>query len=187
MVNNFNIIKPMLEFNDVNDFYFIQILKRRKENPEMKKDVSLVENFFVYSDEELANLEPKIVEICNNRNARAYIRLNRRNAKKVGMQTLRIVTDYIISEDYKSIKTAYLSACGQYASEPKKKWAIDIDNPEMKKPIMDFLIQHVMFYGFIPSKSCGHLIVPPFNPNIFTTQFSGIDLNKDATTNLYIP
>ena len=33
-INNLNLIKPLLKWEDPNDFYFIQILKRKKDNPE---------------------------------------------------------------------------------------------------------------------------------------------------------
>ena len=42
MIDNFDIIKNFIENNvtmEYGDFLFVQILKRRKENPELKKDV----------------------------------------------------------------------------------------------------------------------------------------------------
>ena len=41
-MNNFQKIKPVLKFENENDFYFIQILKRRKDNPEMDRDVKVI-------------------------------------------------------------------------------------------------------------------------------------------------
>ena len=35
MIDNLELIKPLLEFNKENDFYFIQILQRKKDNPEV--------------------------------------------------------------------------------------------------------------------------------------------------------
>ena len=36
MVDNFDLIKSNLKFHNEKSFYFIQILKRKKENPELK-------------------------------------------------------------------------------------------------------------------------------------------------------
>ena len=33
MINNFNLIKPLLDFNSEDDFYFLQILQRKKDHP----------------------------------------------------------------------------------------------------------------------------------------------------------
>jgi hypothetical protein len=35
MVDNFEIIKSLLQFDSEDDFYHLQILKRKKENPEL--------------------------------------------------------------------------------------------------------------------------------------------------------
>ena len=35
-INNFELIKKLLNFDDSDKFYFIQIFKRRKDNPELK-------------------------------------------------------------------------------------------------------------------------------------------------------
>ena len=39
MVNNFDKIRNFLTFNSSDDFYFIQILKRRKDNPTLFKNI----------------------------------------------------------------------------------------------------------------------------------------------------
>jgi hypothetical protein len=39
MINNFQAIRDLLTFGDEDKFYFIQIYKRRKDNPDMKKDM----------------------------------------------------------------------------------------------------------------------------------------------------
>ena len=48
MINNFEAIRDLLTFGDEDKFYLIQIFKRRKDNPEMKKDMVIIDNYFVY-------------------------------------------------------------------------------------------------------------------------------------------
>lgn len=33
-IDNFNLIKPFLKFDSEDDFYYLQILRRRKDNPD---------------------------------------------------------------------------------------------------------------------------------------------------------
>ena len=68
MRNNIELIEPLLDFTLPNTFYFVQILKRRKENPEMKSNTSVIDNFYLYGPNDLAKLMPKIIEKCEKHN-----------------------------------------------------------------------------------------------------------------------
>ena len=221
MVNNFELIKNFIQNNytlEEGDFFFVQILKRRKENPELKKDVSLIANYFLYAIEEFSSLEEDIIQICKENNARAYIRLNKRNDKKIALQTLKIAIDDIMAGTFKSkfdetlpetepyrslelikliadsitiknfypVNFAHLSACGQFASDPVKKWLIDLDDKSMLDEVRDFLNTITTVMETIPTKNGYHLITPGFNPNLFTTKYKDIVMQKDSPTILYL-
>ena len=38
MIDNINIIKPLLNFNKEGDFYMLYVFKRKKDQPENEKD-----------------------------------------------------------------------------------------------------------------------------------------------------
>ena len=76
MRNNFELIDPLLDFSLPNTFYFVQILKRRKDNPDMKSNETTIDNFYLYGPNDLTKLMPKIMEKCDKNGARAYINLN---------------------------------------------------------------------------------------------------------------
>jgi hypothetical protein len=172
-IDNFSKIKDLLEFENPNSFYFIQILKRRKENPEMRTGVRVINNYYVYSLEDLDKLREKIVEDCQKHNARAYINLNRLDLQKVALHTLKQITDYILQKDYKSVKNAYATVCGNHHSQDDKRWVIDIDEDvlEHKDLIREVITElHTEIKGNnykilaeIPTKSGVHLITNPFN------------------------
>jgi len=82
MINNFKILEPLIQFTNPGDCYFIQFLKRHKDNPEMTRNMVNVDNLFIYSLEEYREMESRIIEIATIHNARAYIRVNRRNTEK---------------------------------------------------------------------------------------------------------
>ena len=183
MINNYDLIRPLLKFDNEGDFYFIQVIKRRKDNPGLSKDNKLIDNFYVYSMDEFNAIEHKLLSQCELNNARAYMRLNVRNAKKVGLFTLKKITDYIISNDYRAIASAYHSTCGEYHSDVDKKWVVDIDGIHLKymdvikdrinelhSKIIQPTKQHKIL-ATIPTKTGFHIITNPFNVSLFKAKY----------------
>lgn len=201
MRDNFDKINSLLDWSVPGTFYFVQILKRRKENPEMRSGTSVVDNFYLYSEEDLEKLKRRIVERCEKHNSRAYINLNRLDLEKVAMYTAKQVMDYIIQKDYKSVKNAYATVCGSHHSEDDKKWVIDID--EEMLPHKDRVVEIVKklhkevtkknydVIAEIPTKTGIHIISNPFNMEKFRQEVGhlpySIDVQKNAPTVLYVP
>lgn len=201
MRNNFELIEPLLEFTELNTFYFVQILKRRKENPEMKTNTSVIDNFYLYGPDDLAKLMPRIIGQCEKNNARAYINLNRLDLEKVALHAVKQTMDCIISKDFRSVKNVYQSVCGSHFSEKDKKWIIDIDEDELhhKDEVVSIIeklhseipTKNYKILAEIPTKSGIHLIVNPFNVakfmNIMTTrELTKIERKDKSPTILYV-
>lgn len=199
MINNFQAIRDLLTFGDEDKFYFIQIYKRRKDNPDMKKDMVIIDNYFVYELEHFKGLEEKIIKQCIDNNARAYIRLNRRSAKQVALKTLGRIAKMIEDENYKHVKRAYLSCAGEYHKEEDKTWIIDLDQNGASDEAYDAYINSVVFtvqgliqetekddtIRIIPTKNGMHLICRPFNLSKFRKIFPEIDVHKDNPVMLF--
>lgn len=208
MINNFRTIEPLLEFTNPGDCYFIQFLKRKKDNPQMTRNMVNVDNLFVYSIDEYCDMEERIIEIAEMHNARAYIRVNRRNTEKLALQTLVKVSNLILSKDYYSVKNAYLSAAGEYNSEPIKRWIVDIDLPREDFALHNYhasLIEtqirelhkecnrntrqgEYKILLNVPTKNGFHIITNPFNLKKFRELITlPVDIHKDNPTILYHP
>ena len=206
MINNFKLLEPLLEFTNPGDCYFIQFLKRHKDNPEMTRNMVNVDNMFIYSLEEYREKEQTIIDICNVHNARAYIRVNRRNTEKLALNTLVKVSNLILNKDYKSVKNAFLSAAGENSSEPIKRWVVDIDGRnEMETYCANNYVKYIIeglhiecnknskqgIYKIlleVPTRNGVHLITNPFNLEKFRQQYSlPLDIHKDNPTVLYHP
>ena len=71
MIDNFDKIKSLLRFENDNDFYFLQIIKRKKDNPGLEKSEKTLKNYFIYSLDEFDALKPKVIDFCIENNARA--------------------------------------------------------------------------------------------------------------------
>ena len=200
-MNNFENIRKMLSFPDENAFYFLQILKRRKDNPDLEKDMIHIADYYIYSLEQFDSIEQRIIDQCDTENARAYFRLNRRDAKKVAMQVLKITVDHIMSENYRAVKNAFASCAGRFHSDPDKRWIVDIDNisidsfnhseeqHKMRELILDLQreTENEPMMKFISTKGGVHIITRPFNLNKFKSQYPEIDVHKDNPTCLYFP
>lgn len=208
MINNFKLLEPLIQFDNPGDCYFIQLLKRHKDNPDMKRNMVNVDNFFIYSMDEYREMEPRIIEVAKLHNARAYIRINRRNTEKLALNTLVKVSNLILNKDYKAVKNAYLSAAGEYNSEPIKRWIVDIDLPEEDFAIANHnaeIIENTIkelhdecnrnskqgdykILMNIPTKNGFHIITNPFNLKKFRDILTlPLDIHKDNPTILYIP
>jgi len=202
-LDNYERIKPLMKWDDPEKFYFIQIFKRRKDNPGMAKDMILINNHYIYTEEQFDKIYPEIKASCDGHNARAYLRLNRRSAKQTAMQSLKRLTEIIIQENFKAAKGAYASAAGEYHAEEDKTWIIDIDDcdlkciPEDRLFIMDTILElqkatkKEPFAYMVKTRNGIHFIARPFNSAAFKTilQDHGFrcDLHKDNPTILYMP
>lgn len=203
-MNNFDIISPLLDFSDPDKFYFIQIYKRRKDNPGMEKDMVVLENYSISTKEQLERTFPRIQKICDDNNARAYIRLNRRSHKKVALNMMVRLAKMIESEQY-HVKNIYWSIAGEFPSEEDKTWLLDIDwidyEGEKGKRNLDALenrIRELQEEGGrtpmmtkIPSKNGYHIICRPFNIQklkiLINDLEARIDHHKDNPCILYCP
>jgi hypothetical protein len=200
-MDNFENIRKMLSFPDENAFYFLQILKRRKDNPDLGKDMVHIADYYIYSLDQFDELKRKIINQCNAENARAYFRLNRRDSKKVAMQVLKRTVDYITSKNYNAVKNVFASCTGEFHSDPDKTWIVDIDNVSLDffnhsdkyNSVRELVFELQKEAGkepmmtYIFTKGGIHIITRPFNLNKFREQHPDVDVHKDNPTILYCP
>jgi len=201
MVDNFKQIKSLLEFRSPDDFYFLQILQRKKDHNNNKVNGSnnnsrLVKAYYIHSLEYFDFIEPEVKELCKVFGARAGINLNRRSYEKTAFHTLRKVADQIMNRDYTHVNKAFNSVCGMYSNETDKRWLLDFDYMIEKRYLKGLLltlhgIQPIgdKFIAQIPSKSGIHIISKPFNIKDAKQlmELHDFEVHKNNPTNLYIP
>lgn len=192
MIDNFKRIKGFLEFKE-GEFYFLQILKRKKENPEQAGNSKVIKTYYINSLEYFESIEEEVKQLCQFFNARAYMGLNRRSHKRVALYMLKEVTDLILNEQYEAVKNAYNTCCGQYTVEDKT-WIVDIDVQDK-----DFLLQTIreiekcqsgyddIVLGTIPTIHGYHILTRPFNIKQFEPYMAKnpLDIHKNNPTLLY--
>ena len=193
MIDNSSLIRTMLSF-EKDDFYFVQVLKRRKDNPEMEKDMIVIDNFYISSFEAYDRTVPQIIKLCDHENARAYFRLNKRNYKALAPHMVKRTVEIAFGNDCHALKNVFDSVAGEFHSDPDKKWLIDVDDDKNidYTELVDTVVELQKDAGrepmtaLFPTKNGVHLITRPFNLIKFKVMFL-VDVHKDANTILYCP
>lgn len=196
LIDNFNLFKELLEFNNEDEFYFLQILVRGKDgyNANGSNKNRLVKYYTIKSIDDLCNKEEEIKKICDVLNARAYIHPTKRSFDKVANEVLRLTTDiYLSGKNSVGLKGAYSTACGKSYISSDKKYIIDLDGDAVNN-IVDYVnfidlwcdpIATNKFLYKVPTVNGIHLITLPFNTTIFKERFPDIDIHKNNPTLLY--
>ena len=94
IIDNFDDWGDLLNCTDPDQFYFVQILKRYKDNPNIDKTQNYHAGasygiydeqtaFKVRNKEDLMKIKPMVVKYCDENNARAYISSNPRSEKAI--------------------------------------------------------------------------------------------------------
>jgi len=200
MVDNFEEIKPLLKFDNKEDFYFVQVLQRKKDfEPGQKRlgrnnNNRLIKPYYIYSVQQLDDYKEEIIKLCELFNARAGINLNKRNNKDVAIKCLEILAIAMRKNDeFKGVSKIYSSACGKEGSKDKF-WIVDIDTKDeteitnveyiidLCEPIQD----ESKIIARIPTKSGLHLITKRFNRQTFSS-YRQEEIHCNNPVNLYIP
>ena len=208
MRDNFELIKTLIDFEEANTFYFLQILKRKKDNPGQREDSITIKILYIYSMEDLDRYRERIIRYCTENNARAYIGINRLDLEMIALHVAHETTGLILKKQYKAVRNVYESACGSFSDEKTKKWIVDIDGDilDRKELIIDTIRQlhkeivksKHRIIAEVPTKTGIHLITNPFNLEKFgkikTLLAKGefdplheLEVKKNHPTVLYVP
>ena len=65
MVDNFDLIKSLLKFESKDDFYYLQIIQRSKDNPDIGVNNRLVRSYCIRSLEYFEGKKKEIKQMCS--------------------------------------------------------------------------------------------------------------------------
>lgn len=202
MVDNKNLILPLLEFPHKDVFYFTTILQRSKDNPELNMSNSrVIKTYYITSVKQLEEYYEEMKKLAILFNARVCINLNPRNFEKAAFKLLQKVSDQMMNKDFYNVRKAYDSICGEYHQEIDRRWLIDLDKEDLDKK--DKIVQYInlayltmgehkkasnyKILAEIPTKSGIHVIANPFNKEAFSKAYPEIDLHTNNPTVLFCP
>ena len=193
MVDNFELIKPLLKFPDADTYYHLQILRRGKDHPELPAANRMIKAYFICSLEGLDYVEDEVKKLCEFFGARAYINLAPKSIKKTTMLQIKYLAQRAYEGDFKKIWKSWNTCAGEIKGE-EPRWVVDIDSNNIKwNHVMDDIdtlepySMDTKYITNIPTKSGWHIITTPFNLQQFKEKYPDIDVHKNNPTILYIP
>ena len=193
MIDNIDLILPFINPESDDDYYFLQLIKRKKENPKLNTNSKIIKNYYIKSKDDLLKKYEEIKAICIATNSRASIRLNKRSFRISALKSMENIANSMISNNNK-VYNCFNRSAGIHHNDHNKKWILDFDSFIADKDIESYkyFINSIEPIGNkilakIPSKNGFHLITKPFNSQIFKRDFPQIEIHKDNPTNLFIP
>lgn len=195
MIDNLELIKPLLNFEDEGDFYMLYILKRKKDQPEGERDnhqsVRTIRSYCIKSVEQLEKRYDEIKMMCEMFKARAYIHVQKQNHRDVSLNMMVALAQRIQDGNHQQ-QNLFDSVVGQLKTL-EKRWIIDVDDLKEASPMMMAYIDHKCKpYGskieaIIPTKNGHHLITKKFDVMEFKKQYPEVDIQKKNPTLLFLP
>lgn len=216
IIDNFEILKEHMQRIDNiaksdNRFaydsivWYLQILKRNKDNPGQKGNSKVIKNFYFSNAQEMMDNKERIIDYCEKHNARAYLRPSPRLKSSIIKQVIKDAIDCL--DNCKDVKLdGLISKASGRVGVPqhfgiKKFWTVDIDTKdrefidEVKGSILSIVYDYMSAEDFeefsksmfeVPTKNGVHVICKPFNLNQLDERFSDfVDIHKDNPTILY--
>lgn len=181
-IDNRNQVKNLLKFGE-DTYYYLQIIQRKKENPDLPKQEIKRWRLFITSLKTLTECDPYIEFICKNFNARAYISILPRSLENFALKNLISFAEVIKNKSYSqcfrtSDKIALDSETIKWKGViPRSRLLLDFDGPsldrtETKRYLTEkgFVIEDI-----IPTKNGFHVICENCNPS----RLLGVTMGKD--------
>ncbi len=195
-INNLELIKPLLNFEQEGDFYMLYIFKRKKDQPEGEKEsnqsVRTIKTYCVDSVEYLEKRWDEITHMCEYFKARAYIHVQKQNHKDVGLNMLAELATKIRDGVFR-FNNLFDSVVGQLKVH-EKRWIVDIDTKDknfIAKVCTDIVMLEPVnlnkIITRIPTKNGIHLITSPFRVDEFKKLHPDVDIQKKNPTLLFLP
>ena len=210
MIDNIDLIKPLLNFEANEDFYMLYIMKRKKDQPEAERDnhqsVRTIKTYCIDSIEYLDKRYDEIKMLCEVFKARAYIHIQKQNHNDVSLEMLMSLAQRLVNKQNNQ-KNLFDSVVGQMKTL-EKRWVVDVDQKEISpmmiahieytcKPITEITFDQVgipngyktgpKVEAIIPTKNGHHLITKRFDVKEFKEKYPEVDIQKKNPTLLYYP
>ena len=201
VINNIDLIKPLLNFSEKGDFYMLYVFKRKKDQPEAERDnhqsVRTIKTYCIESVDHLEKRYDEIIQLCEMFKARAYIHIQKQNHSEVSLNMLADLAIRIKNGSHNQ-KGLFDSVVGQIKGL-EKRWIVDVDSTSQHtQNMISNIIEMVKpndgskIIAKIPTKNGVHLITKRFDVMEFNKQLKERgeeipDIQKKTPTLLYYP
>jgi hypothetical protein len=195
MIDNIELIKPLLNFEKPGDFYMLYVLKRKKDQPEGERDnhqsVRTIKTYCIDNLQYLNKRYEEIKMLCEVFKARAYIHVQKQNHHDVSLEMMMALAQKIKGGQHNQ-KNLFDSVVGQIKTM-EKRWIVDVDNKEngietlISNEINMIRPEGPKVEAIIPTKNGYHLITKRFDVIEFKKNYPDVTVVKRNPTLLYYP
>lgn len=195
MINNLDIIKPLLNFTDEGDFYMLYILKRKKDQPKEDRDnhqsSRTIKTYCIDSLDYLESKYEEIIQLSELFKARVYIHIQKQNHKYVALDMMMLLAERIKNGQHNQ-NNLFESVVGK-SKRMENRWIVDIDDKDEKELAKTIAIldetrpEGNKVEAVIPTKSGYHLITKRFDVDMFRKSYPQVDIQRKNPTLLYFP
>lgn len=197
IIDNFDAIGDLLTFDDESTFYWVQIIKRRKDNPGMHGDYQCFKEYCLYSYQDLLRHKEEMIKISKTHNARVVLWINRRDIKELAIPIAQLTLEYIQSKQFKALPRVFEHTCGKHHKKGiTTTYIVDVDSkdPEYLNKVASLVYkcspENFEFYGLLPTIHGYHILCSGFNLDLFAQlcvieEIERPDIHKDNPTVLY--
>jgi hypothetical protein len=195
MINNLELVRPLLNFEKKGDFYMLYVFKRKKDQPEDERDnhqsVRTIKTYCIESIDHLERRWDEIIQLCEMFKARAYIHVQKQNHFDVSLNMM-VALAQRIQDGNTNQKGLFDSVVGQIKTQ-EKRWIVDIDDKDTNLLVEITAFIHSLrpegdkLIAAIPTKNGYHLITERFDVKTFSEKYPNIDIQKKNPTLLYYP
>ena len=202
LINNLELIAPLLPKNNPMVFCHMQIVCRAKDHKDEKVKEGAIKTYFIRDEGHLRKVMPEVILLCEHYRARAYINVSPKSFGKLQKLMLVKLASLVCEGNIQNPRKTLNSAAGVLTSK-NPTWIIDVDNMPVKDSILNWLDDYfkldstlpfcntreeLYLRGIIPTKQGCHLLVRPFNLKEFSSNFPNVDVHKNSMgTLLYYP
>lgn len=177
MVDNFNLIRPLLDWGGQDDFYTVGLILRKKDQTttygNTNNSARIIKMYYMFEQKHFDEKEIEIKALCEMFGCRAGIYLNKRNLKNVAHDMAVLLAEKLRDGNYNKIQGLFDTVIGTKRSTDKIKF-LDCDSYEeystLKKLLQDPGLRPYntdKILGEIPTNSGYHLLVRRFDVEYF--------------------
>ena len=194
MIDNFNIFSSWFEnLTDQGDFFFVQVIQRKKECP-IGSNNNVIKDYYFFDKDSFLNKKEEITTLCKTFNARAYFWVN---CRQVQYEIIREALEAIEYNSKKLFRCVSKAIGKRRNTNYKLLWILDFNtkDTELITKYLDIAIgcKHAgngLVFNLIPTVNGFHAITKGFDLNQFNQKLNeadleNIDIHKDNPTVLY--
>lgn len=202
-IDNFGQIESLLDFENEHEFYMLQVLKRKKENPGMTVDSVPIKTVYIHRKGQLLELKDDLVEMAERNNARIYINPSVKSFRKCMCLCLAEMARRIAAEDYHKPYKVFDSVAGSSGSCRTPRWVLDVDWADVldeavpsggKAGFLSALADFVnslppegdKVVAVVPTRNGVHVLSGPFNKKMFSEAYPYVAVHQNNPTLVYI-